>query len=233
MWRRWLKKIHPEGIPWPGTVLYNALTRSGVFQEHYQLLAEDIAAYCREGRVLDIGTGPGWLLIRLHEGCPGLALVGADISAGMVAKARENLNRAGLGAIVDVVEAGADRLPFAAESFDAVASTGSIHHWRDAGAGLREVYRVLRPGGWGLMYDLVADTPREVFQELVRKYGRGRTALCWLHSFEEPFYSVEDFAALAKGTPFQVMRVGFVGALCGLVLKKAGTARQAPGAAQE
>ena len=60
--RRLLKIFHPESIPWIGTILYNALMATALFQRHYDLVAQDILGYGREGSILDIGTGPGWLL---------------------------------------------------------------------------------------------------------------------------------------------------------------------------
>jgi ubiquinone/menaquinone biosynthesis C-methylase UbiE len=138
----------------------------------------------------------------------------------MVAQAKHNVAQAGLSQVVDIQVAAADHLPFATASFDIVVSTGSIHHWKDLGAGLAEVYRVLRPGGYGLMYDLVADTPPQVVKELKQKYGLYRALLLRLHSLEEPFHTVEEFESLAAATPFRTGRVRFVGALCCLILKK-------------
>lgn len=220
MWSDFLKRMHPEGIPWPGTVLYNALSRSRIFQDHYRLLGEDIAAHCQEGCILDIGTGPGRLLLSLHRHCPSVRLVGVDVSSGMARKAQENVCRAGLCKMIHILAAPAQHLPFADESFDAVVSSGTLHHWKDPAAGLNEVYRVLRADGWALMYDLVKDTPPEILQGLTKAHGRFRVRLLQLHSFEEPFHTVGDFASLTGATPFGRGQVRFVGALCCLSLTK-------------
>ena len=220
MVRKLLARLHPQGIPWPATVIYNRLSRTHIFRDHYRLVAEDIAARRPQGSLLDIGTGPAWLLRTLHKRCPALRLTGVDISAAMVRQARRNMAQAGLADAVGLAVAAADRLPLADGAFDTVISTGSIHHWKDVGAGLAEVHRVLRPGGRALMYDLVTNLPREVSGELVRKYGRVRTTLLWLHTFEEPFRTVEEFGALARGTPFRARPVRFVGAFCRLELEK-------------
>ena len=170
------------------------LSSTGVFQRHYELVAEDILARCPggQGRVLDIGTGPAWLLVALHRRCPELHLVGADISAAMVARAARNLAAAGCADAVQVVEAPAGRLPFPDGSFDAAVSTGSLHHWKDPVGGLDEIHRVLRSGGQALIYDLVRHTPREVMAEAARQFGRLRMTLLRLHSFEEPFLDPSD-----------------------------------------
>ena len=157
--RKVLKKFHPEGIPWPGTILYNAVSASNVFQRHYELIAQDVLNYCSEGSILDIGTGPGWLLEKLHQASSKLQITGLDISPSMVEKARENIRDAGLSGAIDLKNGGSDDIPFGDNSFDAIISTGSIHHWKDPTTGLNEVYRVLKQGGYALMYDLVSDTP--------------------------------------------------------------------------
>lgn len=218
--RRLLKIIHPEGIPWPGASLYNSMSRSRIFLRYYELLADDIVSCCPEGQILDIGTGPGRLLMKLSEKSPDLRLTGLDVSSAMVAKARDNLADAGLSEAIKVEEGNVEHMSFADDSFDAVVSTGSIHHWKDPTAGLNEVHRVLKHEGYALMYDLVSDTPPSVIKETAREFGRLKTTLLWLHSFEEPFYSREAFEQLAQPTLFREGQTRFVGAMCCLIMKK-------------
>jgi tRNA1(Val) A37 N6-methylase TrmN6 len=110
--RRLLKLVHPEGIPWPGSVLYNAISLSAIFQRHYELVANDILNYCRQGALLDIGTGPAHLLLRIHQQAHNLRLVGIDSSSAMVTKARQNIAAAGLDKVIEVKEGNADNIPF-------------------------------------------------------------------------------------------------------------------------
>jgi SAM-dependent methyltransferase len=226
-WRQHLRRWHPEGIPWPLAILYNAVSRSRVFTEHYQLVADDVARFCPSGRVLDIGTGPGWLLLTLRRSLPEVDLIGVDISAAMVSLATANLDRAGCAGAVKVIQAGADGLPFRDESVDTVVSTGSVHHWKNPVVGLNEVHRVLKPGRYALLYDLVSHVPPAVMRKARAEFGRVRSRLLWLHSFEEPFYSPEDMEALAPATHFGRGETRFVGVLCCLMLKK-GEALPAP-----
>jgi len=221
--RKLLKLVHPEGIPWPGTLWYNALTKTGPFQRYYAVVAQDLAAYCAEGSLLDIGTGPGWLLFTLHQQCPALKLTGVDTSAAMVTQARQNMAQVGLQDHIEVVKGNVSRLPFPDNAFDIVVSTGSIHHWKEPIAGLNEIYRVLKPGKYALVYDLVSDTPAAVLQAAAREYGRVRMFLLWIHAFEEPFYRCADFAALARQTLFKKGQTRFVSVLCCVCLKKVTT----------
>ena len=218
--RRLLNVFHPEGIPSLGATFYDAISGAWEFQRFYELVAKDILAYCSEGSVLDVGTGPGWLLVALRRQHPRLQLTGVDISPAMVAKARKNIARAGLGETIAVKEGGASRIPFADCSFDAVVSTGSIHHWKDPTAGLNDIYRVLKPEGYELMYDVVSDTPSSVWKEVAREFGRLKMLLFWIHGFEEPFYSRENFQLLAQPTWFREGQTRFVSVMCCLVLKK-------------
>jgi len=94
--RRVLKLFHPEGIPGPGAKLYNRISKTGIFQRNYDLLAQNILSYGNRGNCLDVGMGPGWLLIKLHEQSPTLNLHGIDLSPSMVAKAVVNVRKAGL-----------------------------------------------------------------------------------------------------------------------------------------
>jgi ubiquinone/menaquinone biosynthesis C-methylase UbiE len=222
--RRLLKLVHPEGIPWPGSVLYNAISLSAIFQKHYELVAKDILSYCRaqhpfreQGSLLDIGTGPAWLLLKIHQQCPEMRLVGIDSSPAMVIKARQNVETTGG---IEIKEGNADHVPFPDCSFDIVVSTASIHHWKEPTVGLNEVYRVLKEGGYALVYDLVSDTPAQIMEQTRREFGRWKATLFWLHSFEEPFYNRENFEALARPTMFRKGQTRFLGLLCCLILKK-------------
>ena len=218
--RRLLKLFHPEGIPWPGSVIYNAISATSIFQQQYELVANDILSYCAQGSLLDIGTGPGRLLLKLHRQSPAMQLVGIDSSPSMVASARKNMVKAGLSDVIEIREGNASQIPFVDRFFDIVVSQWSVHHWKHPVAALNEVYRVLKPGGYALMYDLVTDTPAAILEEMAREFGRLKMTLCRLHSFEEPFYSRENYESLAQPTLFKEGRTRFVGLLCCLILKK-------------
>jgi SAM-dependent methyltransferase len=98
--------------------------------------------------VLDIGCGPGWLWEQGKDVFPsGLSLTLADFSPGMVADAVKASEAAGRYAKVEGVVADASTLPFAEASFDAVLACHMLYHVSDARVALRELKRVLRPGG--------------------------------------------------------------------------------------
>jgi ubiquinone/menaquinone biosynthesis C-methylase UbiE len=96
-----------------------------------------------EGRTLEVGAGTG-LNADLYPDAVS-ALVLAEPFPPMAAKLRDRLARSGRAATV--VEAAGQRLPFADASFDTVAVTLVLCTVEDPAAALREIDRVLRPGG--------------------------------------------------------------------------------------
>ena len=95
--------------------------------------------------VLDVGCGGGHLLVSLADANPEWSVTGVDLNLGQVNRARARGRRLGKRVTVEVGSATA--LPFEDATFDAVVSITSIKHWSDQLAGVKEVIRVLRPGG--------------------------------------------------------------------------------------
>ncbi|MGD8835043.1 MAG: class I SAM-dependent methyltransferase [Desulfobacteraceae bacterium] len=215
-----MRQFHPEGIPWPGSLLYNAVSSTAIFRQHYDLVAYDVARYGTAGSILDIGTGPGHLLFAMQKLLPDAKLIGVDISSAMVAQAKRNLQKCRQDIQIEVRVADANALPFADETFHCVVSTGSLHHWKDPIRALSETYRVLKPGGHALIYDLVRKIPKAVCKDIRSRFGGFRLALLWLHSFEEPFLNAEEMENLGRRTDFVVEGTKFTGALCCLMLRK-------------
>ncbi|MGD9214388.1 MAG: class I SAM-dependent methyltransferase [Desulfobacteraceae bacterium] len=216
-----MKRFHPEGIPWPGSLLYNAVSSTAIFQQHYELVADDVARYGEAASILDIGTGPGHLLFAMQRLLPKAKLIGVDISSAMVVQAKRNLDKCRQDLQLEFRVADANALPFDDESFHCVVSTGSFHHWKDPTLALSEAHRVLKPGGHALIYDLVRKIPKAVCKDIRARFGGFRLALLWLHSFEEPFLNAVEMEELGRRTDFVVEGTRFTGALCCLVLSKA------------
>jgi ubiquinone/menaquinone biosynthesis C-methylase UbiE len=92
-------------------------------------------------RALDVGCGPGALAAVLAERLGAANVSAADPSASFVDACAARLPG------VDVVEAGAEALPFADGAFDAALSQLVVNFMHDSEAGVREMARVTRPGG--------------------------------------------------------------------------------------
>ena len=94
-------------------------------------------------RLLDVGAGTGRLLAELRKIYPAALAVGADLAFGMCQIAAANL--AGEG--ITLVNADAERLPFASTSFDLVLSTSTFQWLESLDGAFAEAKRVLAPGG--------------------------------------------------------------------------------------
>jgi ubiquinone/menaquinone biosynthesis C-methylase UbiE len=103
-------------------------------------------------RVLDVGCGTGELLKRLRARYPNSVLAGLDAVPEMLAVAREKL-----GGKDDLRIGYADSLPWRSGSFDVVVSCNMFHYVTHPVEALREMARVLRPGGCVVLTDWCDD----------------------------------------------------------------------------
>jgi demethylmenaquinone methyltransferase/2-methoxy-6-polyprenyl-1,4-benzoquinol methylase len=97
-------------------------------------------------RVLDVACGTAAVAIELvrRHGC---SVVGVDQSPAMLAAARDRIARIGLDGRIELRQARAESLPFEDASFDALTFTYLLRYVDDPAATLRELARVVRPGG--------------------------------------------------------------------------------------
>ncbi|WP_433300442.1 class I SAM-dependent methyltransferase [Actinoplanes sp. CA-030573] len=117
----------------------------------YARVVEDAAAEdLPDGaRVLDVGTGPGRIPRALKAKRPEWTVDGVDIEPKMIeyARGRDPENRVTF-TVGDVAA-----LPYPDASFDLIVSSISQHHWADVEGGVRDLRRVIRPGGQVWIYD--------------------------------------------------------------------------------
>ena len=119
----------------------------------YQRVIRDIAPVLSEGKVLDAGTGPGTLARDIARSLPRLRVYGIDLSEDMIRLAREHAKCEQLEERVHFDIGNIAHMPYPDQSFDLVVSTISMHHWYEIEQPLRDLYRVLRPGGRLWIYD--------------------------------------------------------------------------------
>jgi ubiquinone/menaquinone biosynthesis C-methylase UbiE len=162
----------PVGVLCAVMALYMVWTsKYGKLREREHLL--DLVRWSGTERVLDVGCGRGLMAVgAARRAVSGLA-VGIDIwqaedlSGNRPAATRENARREGVTDRVQIATADMRRLPFGAASFDVVVSSAAIHNLYDRGAraaALREIVRVLAPGGSAVLDDIrhLAEYEREL-----------------------------------------------------------------------
>lgn len=168
------------------------------FERLRTMLSARTDAGLAPARVLDLGCGAGHVSFQVAP----LAgeVVAYDLSPDMLAVVADTAAARGLGNVT-TQQGAAERLPFADASFDAVFSRYSAHHWSDLAQALREVRRVLRPGGLLAFVDVASpgrpllDTYLQTAEVLrdnshVRDYSAGE----WLQQCAEAGLRVEGHA---------------------------------------
>src|SRR3984893_19304111 len=101
----------------------------------------------RTDRVLEVGFGPGVVVQHLAKSAAGGHVAGIDQSQEMVEQARARNAPAIRAGRVDLRYGLVESLPFDDGSFDKALAINSMQVWPDAVAGLREIRRVMKPGG--------------------------------------------------------------------------------------
>jgi ubiquinone/menaquinone biosynthesis C-methylase UbiE len=104
-------------------------------------------ALTRDMNVLEIGPGNGSHAGEIVASAPGIHYTGLDISPLMVAEANRLNADLVAGQHVGIYLGSAEAIPFGDASFDRVFAIGVMHFWSAPHLALREVRRVLRPGG--------------------------------------------------------------------------------------
>lgn len=176
----------------------------------------------RETRVLDLCCGTGDLGLALNRRYRSTRTVGVDFAHSMLERAREKSARQHGPSLKQLrpmlfVEADALRLPFADSSFDLVATAFGFRNLANYDAGLREMRRVLRPGGTLAILEF-AEPPPGLLGNLYRWYFRrilprigglisgDDNAYSYLPSSVSRFFQPGELARLMSETGYQGVR---------------------------
>ncbi|MHB9075406.1 MAG: class I SAM-dependent methyltransferase [Desulfobaccales bacterium] len=150
-WNALRRGEHLEPPPW----LYARLARRSLMRLIYRLFGGDLVeALPRGSRLLDVGTGPGYLPGHLARVRPDLEICGLDFSYDMIRRVQPRATAPAPQARARWVVGDACLLPFQGGVFDHLLATFSFHIWPCPVAGLQELRRVLAPGGQAWVYEL-------------------------------------------------------------------------------
>ena len=164
--------------------------------------------------LLDIATGTGDFAIHAAEMLKPRHLVGADISEGMMEIGRQKVQAKGLQDIISFEKEDCLALSYADDSFDAVTAAFGIRNFADLDQGLREMCRVLKPGGHLSIVELTSpvSTPmKQLFHvyahTVLPVYGRliskDTSAYTYLTKTIEAFPQGEQMTDILKKAGFR------------------------------
>jgi len=120
--------------------------------------------------VLDVATGTGDLAIAIEQIKP-QKIVGIDISEKMLEIGRQKINQKGLNQVITLRRADAEKIPFSDNTFEAITVAFGVRNFENLELGLKEMKRVLRPGGVMLILEFSHPSSFPM-KQLYRIYSR-------------------------------------------------------------
>ena len=173
--------------------------------------------YGERPRILDLATGTGDLAIAMAQACPGAQVIGLDPSPGMLAVAKDKLAAQGLADRVTLEVGDAQHLPYKNCELDAVTIAFGIRNVPDRPLALREMARVVRPGGRIAVLEL-GEPRRGVMGAMARVHTRhvvpwlgalfsGRREYRYLQKSVAAFPPAEEFAEVMRASGLDVLEV--------------------------
>ncbi|WP_315351104.1 bifunctional demethylmenaquinone methyltransferase/2-methoxy-6-polyprenyl-1,4-benzoquinol methylase UbiE [Hoylesella saccharolytica] len=195
---------------------YDALNHrlSGDIDKRWRRKAIAQLAPFRPQKLLDIATGTGDFALLAARMLQPQQLIGADISEGMMAVGRQKVQRQGLEKIISFRREDCMQLSFADGSFDAVTAAFGIRNFKDLDTCLRELHRVLRPGGHLSIVELSAPVrpPMSWFFKIyshtllplyARMVSKDKSAYRYLISSIEAFPQGEEMTQILRKAGFE------------------------------
>jgi len=122
-------------------------------------------------RVLDVGTGTAQIPIEFCQRPVSVDMVAIDLAVEMLLLAEQNIRDAGLHGSILLEHVDAKELPFDDGEFDWVISNSIVHHIPDPIDSLREMQRILKPGGLLFVRDLLRPDSPEQVEGIVQAYA--------------------------------------------------------------
>lgn len=166
--RKWIKQKLPEAIPAPGAIVYNALVMR-ILQKPEGEIVNQVAMRLKSGKVVDLGSGTGYLAIEIAKISSDLEVIGIDLSREMIKISERHIK--GVKNVRFELH-NAFSLPFVDDSIDLIVSTGSMHHWTNPIDVFNECHRVIKNNHEVWIYDGCSNIPKEHSEKLTKEYKK-------------------------------------------------------------
>lgn len=153
-------------------------------------------------KVLEIGPGPAWITIVLAQENPSLKITGLEISEDMIKVARKNVKEAGIKGCIEFIQGSvSDMNEIPDNSYDAVITHDSLHHWEKPKDAFNEINRVLKENG----VFCIADGRRDIGfgAKIIFKIARlfiGKQMSFWWKSSINASYTPEEVRTMLDQT---------------------------------
>lgn len=179
--------------------------------------AAERARFGKTNRYLDIATGTGDLAVAVAGMHRGISVTGLDFVGEMLKRAGEKVRETSLDGRIAFVRADAMNLPFPGESFDTAGIAFGIRNMPDRAGALREMHRVLVPGGTLLVLEMHFPS-RHLFRDLygfylgrilprmARSFSRNPEAYCYLADSIMNFPTPQRFVRILEKSDFSDVR---------------------------
>ncbi|WP_299623831.1 bifunctional demethylmenaquinone methyltransferase/2-methoxy-6-polyprenyl-1,4-benzoquinol methylase UbiE [uncultured Tenacibaculum sp.] len=163
--------------------------------------------------ILDIATGTGDLAMMMTKLNPE-KIVGLDISAGMLEVGKQKIKKAGFDNKIDMVIGDSENIPFEDDTFDAITVSFGVRNFENLDKGLKEILRVLKPGGKFVVLETSNPTKfpfkqlyklhTNVFLPIVGKlFSRDKVAYSYLSESANSFPFGEAFNNILRKNGFK------------------------------
>jgi demethylmenaquinone methyltransferase/2-methoxy-6-polyprenyl-1,4-benzoquinol methylase len=199
---------------------YDALNRilsAGIDQSWRRKTLREIRA-TGALNLLDVATGTADLALALAKGIPGSRVVGVDISSGMLEVGRSKVRANDLEGRVRLDLGDGEQLPYEESSFGAVTVAFGVRNFENLEQGLRDMRRVLEPGGTLAVLEFSQPTAwplrslylfyfKNILPRIGRMVSKDASAYTYLPNSVQAFPYGEAFAAKLREAGFQSVRV--------------------------
>jgi ubiquinone/menaquinone biosynthesis C-methylase UbiE len=199
-----------KGVAMEGVIAnWYSRTTSKDVHRHKDMAALVARQLAPGASVLEIAPGPGYFCIELAR-LGHYQITGLDISKSFVEIASRNAAQTGVQ--VDFRLGNASAMPFEDGSFDLTFCQAAFKNFSEPVNAIREMYRVLRPGGKAIIVDMRRDTTPDEIHHEIEHMGLGTvdklmTTWTFRQMLVKSAYSVSEMESMIARTPFGKGRI--------------------------
>jgi ubiquinone/menaquinone biosynthesis C-methylase UbiE len=187
-----------------GASLYDKFLDVEPIRTRLKEIASDLVSKTKKGPLLDVGTGPGRLLVEINLRNPEIELFGLDISTSMIEVARNNLQNIPVNLQVGSIQ----HTNYDNNFFSIITCSGSFYLWDYPEESIEEIYRILKEGQSAYLFEAYRDINKEEYQIALKNNLR---QLSWMRRLFGPFairesikksYRIEEITKIIEKTSF-------------------------------